>query len=154
PVNGKFPDLIELYNPSGAAVSLAGYGLTDEQDNPFKFVFPANATIAAGQYLVLYGDSEIAPAGFHLGFALKQDGDEVFLTTPNGMTADSVRFGPQLPDLSIGRGSAGTWRLCQPTFGAANLAARTGDPRTLKINEWLAHGITPIADDFIELFNP
>src|SRR5439155_17773937 len=120
----------------------------------FKFSFPADASIAAGQYLVLYADSEVSPAGYHLGFALKQGGDEVFLTTPNGMTADSVNFGMQLPDLSIGRMPDGSWRLCQPTFGAANIATRTGDPRTLKINEWLANGLSPYPDDFIELFNP
>jgi len=34
------------------------------------------------------------------------------------------------------------------------VAARTGDARTLKINEWLANGVTPFPDDFIELFNP
>ncbi len=153
-VSGKFPDLIELYNPSGNAVSLAGFGLTDEADNPFKFSFPGNATIGAGQYLVLYADSEVTPAGYHLGFALKQNGDEVFLTMPSGMTADAVVFGMQLADLSIARMPDGSWRLGVPTFGAANLAARTGDPRKLKINEWLANGLTPFPDDFVELFNP
>ena len=40
-VGTKHPDLIELYNPGRAAVSLAGFGHTDEADNPFKFTFPA-----------------------------------------------------------------------------------------------------------------
>src|SRR5258706_15657933 len=70
------------------------------------------------------------------------------------MILDSVSFGPQLPDLSIGRMPDGAWRLCQPTFGAANIFVRTGDTRSLKINEWLASGLTPFPDDFIELFNP
>src|SRR5207237_7506523 len=48
----------------------------------------------------------------------------------------------------------GSWRLCQPTFGAANITARAGDTSTLKINEWLANGVSPYPDDFIELFNP
>src|SRR5205814_4377474 len=48
-VAGKFPDLLELYNPGSAAVSLAGVGITDDPNNPFKFTFPANTTIAAGQ---------------------------------------------------------------------------------------------------------
>ena len=41
-----------------------------------------------------------------------------------------------------------------PTIGAANVAKPTGDPSTMKINEWLADGTTPFADDFVELFNP
>src|SRR5205823_6006392 len=102
-VGGKFPDLIELYNPSTNTVSLAGFGITEEADNPYKFTFPSNATINAGQYLVLYADNDSTPPGYHLGFALKSTGDEVFLTLPNGMTADSISFGMQLADFSIGR---------------------------------------------------
>jgi len=154
PVASKFPDLIELYNPGPLAVALAGIGVTDEADNPFKFSFGASQTLGAGQYLTLYADSEATPAGVHLGFSLKQDGDEVFLTAPDGRTIDSVRFGLQVADRSIGRSADGSWVLCQPTFGTNNTPARTGDFRTLKINEWLASGVTPYPDDFIELFNP
>src|SRR5262249_23050103 len=54
PVGSKFPVLMELYNSGSSSLALAGIGLTDEADNPFKFVFPVGATIAAGQYLTLY----------------------------------------------------------------------------------------------------
>ena len=150
----KFPDLVELYNPGTNAVSLAGMGLTDEADRPFKFTFPAGASIAARQHLVLYADSDATPAGFHLGFSLQQEGEALFLTASNGMTLDSITFGAQLTDRSIGRGADGVWRLNQPTLGAANVALPTGDVHALKINEWLASGLTPFPDDFIELFNP
>ena len=70
------------------------------------------------------------------------------------MTLDSITFGNQLTDRSIGRGADGVWSLNQPTLGAANTALPTGDVRALKINEWLASGQTPYPDDFIELFNP
>jgi len=59
-----------------------------------------------------------------------------------------------LDDLSIGRMSDGSWALNVSTIGAANVAKSTGDPSTLKINEWLADGTTPFADDFVELYNP
>ena len=75
---------------------------------------------------------------------------------PNGSTLlDSVEYGPQVADLSIGRvGHDGAWTLTQPTFGAANVAARTGNPATLKINEWFTNGQVRLTDDFIELYNP
>ncbi|MEY2409364.1 MAG: hypothetical protein QOF48_2034, partial [Verrucomicrobiota bacterium] len=154
PVGSKFPDLVELFNPGSNSVSLAGMGLTDEPDHPFKFTFPAGSTLGAGQYLVLFADSDAAPAGFHLGFSLKQNGDEVFFTAANGMLFDAVTFGPQLADRSIGRMASGEWTLCIPTFGGANIAAQLGEPRTLKINEWLASGYSTSPDDFIELLNP
>jgi hypothetical protein len=154
PVGTRFPDLVELYNASSASVDLTGMGITDDPDDPHKFIFPAGTVIAAGQYRILYADSETTPPGLHIGFGLGQQGDQLLLFGPTGRLIDAVAFGPQVPDLSIGRLEAGAWGLARPTFGSANVAQRTGDASTLKINEWLADGVTPYANDFIELFNP
>ena len=71
------------------------------------------------------------------------------------MLVDSVEFGQQLADLSIGRvGPLGQWRLTVPTFGQVNVACPLGDPRTVRINEWLASSEVLFASDFIELYNP
>ena len=86
--------------------------------------------------------------------ALDAGGDGLYLydTPANGREiVDAVEFGPQVPDLSVGRLGDGTWRLTMPTFGQANTAALLGDPNALKINEWCAAGE---GDDFVELFNP
>ena len=154
PVGTKFPDLLELHNPGSNAVSLAGLGISDDATQPFRFTFPPGATIGAGQFLLLYADSDATPPGFHLGFSFKSSGEKLFLTASNGLSLDAVEFGMQLSDRSIGRGADGVWRLNQPTFGAANVAVPTGDPRALRINEWLASGLSPYPDDFVELFNP
>ncbi|MFM1769708.1 MAG: Inner spore coat protein [Verrucomicrobiota bacterium] len=154
PVGGRYPDLVELYNPGPSPVSLAGMGVSDDVARPYRYVFPAGATIAAGAHLILYADAEVTPAGFHLGFTLRQEGGALFLTSASGVALDSVVFGAQLANLSIGRGPDGAWRLSQPTFGAANLRAPLGQPQTLRINEWLASGVTPYPDDFVELYNP
>ncbi len=151
------PDLIELYNYGTNAVNLAGMGLSDNATLPYKFDFPSNTVLSAGAYLTLYADSAFAAPGTHLGFSLKQSGDDVFLTASTnsgGMLLDSVSFGVQLTDNSIGRGVDGAWVLCKPTFGAANIVLATGDPRTLKINEWLADAQFIAANDFLELYNP
>ncbi len=66
---------------------------------------------------------------------------------------DSVTFGMQLPDRSIGRLADGTWGLTTPTFGAANVALPTAKPSKMKINEWLASENVTSANDFIELYN-
>ena len=66
PVNGKYPDLIELYNAGTAAADLSGVSLTDSAADPQKFVFPPGTTLGAGQYLVLYADSEVTPLGHRI----------------------------------------------------------------------------------------
>jgi hypothetical protein len=154
---GTTPDAIELFNTSDSTVSLAGLRLTDDPEDPDKFIFPAGASIPARGYLVVFANNPDGTAGHHLGFNLSQDGDALYLydsAANGGALIDSVIFGLQLTDLSIGRLANGAWSLTQPTFGAPNTETRLGDPRALRINEWLALGTTPFANDFIELYNP
>ena len=144
------PDYIELYNAGTVPFDLSGIGLSDEVSNPDKYVFPSGTIVPTGGYLVVYADGESNP-GLHAGFKLSSSGEGVFL---DGGALDSVEFGVQLDDLSIGRtGGDARWTLNQPTPGFTNVAQRTGDPRRLSINEWYANGDVRLAEDFIELFN-
>jgi hypothetical protein len=152
---GTLPDLIELYNEGPVSIDLSGMRLTDDPTDTNKFIFPANTLLASGAYLLLYADTPNGTSGFHVGFSLNQDGEGVFLygAGAGGALLDSVMFGSQLPDLSIGRVNGGTWQLTKTTPGAPNISQPTGDPATLKINEWLAASQAPFPDDFIELYN-
>ncbi|HON07174.1 MAG TPA: lamin tail domain-containing protein, partial [Verrucomicrobiota bacterium] len=155
-VNGKTPDLVELYNESDEPFDLVGMRLTDDRSNPDKFVFPINSIIEPGGYVVIYFDNPSGTNGYYTGFGLNQDGDDLYLYDSRergGALVDSVVFGPQIPDFSIGRISDGSWVLTTPTFGSANRRAALGSPYKLKINEWLALGEAPFANDFIELYN-
>ncbi len=126
---GTFPDVVELYYEGPAAMSLAGMSLSDDPQQPDKFVFPAGATIAPGKYLVVFADANAVTSGLHLGFALADEGDAIYLYDRDGALLDSVQFGRQLPDLSIGRvGPGGQWQLAIPTFGQANIAYPPAPP--------------------------
>ncbi len=156
-VNGAFPDLIELHNPRATTVDLSGLRLTDDLNVPNRFVFPSGTTIAGGGHLTLIAANAGGSPGLHLGFSLDQNGETLHLldTAANGGgVLDTVTFGLQLPDLSVGRTAGGHWSLCVPTIGAVNVPAPTGDPSALRINEWLTSGLPPMSDDFIELYNP
>ena len=153
--DGSFPDLIELYYDGPSSLSLSGMSITDNPDEPRKFVFPAGTSIQPGGYLRLYADSVPSGSGIHLGFALNGSGESLYLYDSSGELLDSVEFGLQLPDLSIGRiGNDDHWALTVPTFGRANIAQPLGDARKLRINEWLADGFVLFENDFIELYNP
>lgn len=146
--SGNQPDLIELYNEGAAPVALAGFSLSDNKTQPRKYVF-ASVILGPGQYFVVSGNE--------IGFALNADGEGVYLFANDiqlGNLIDSVEFGPQLRDLSIGRlGNAGRWQLTSPTFGAANSPHPTASPGEVRINEWMALGRAPFAEDYIELHN-
>ncbi len=154
---GTTPDAVELFNASRQPISLAGLRLTDDAGEPDKFTFPAGASIPAGGYLVVYADNASAAPGYHLGFNLNQNGDALYLfaaVEDGGALLDSVVFGMQLANLSVGRLAGGDWALTVPTFGAANQAARVDNPQAIRINEWLASGTSPFDQDFVELYNP
>jgi hypothetical protein len=155
--NGTFPDIIELYNDGQGTADLSGMSISDDPLVPRKFVFPANTTLDQGQYLVLYANKSDGTPGIHVGFSLDADGESVHLydtLADSGTEIDSVVFGKQLDNLSIGRRADGSWGLATPTFGAANTPLPQGDPHLLKINEWLASPIAPFTSDFVELYNP
>ncbi len=153
--NGKYPDLVELYNDSNRPVDLSGFGLTDDSAVPFKFTFPAGSSIGPESYLVLLADNDGGTAGLHLGFALSQEGDALYLHEPaarGGALVDSVKFGLQLIDRSISRAPDGRWVLSQPTLGGPNLPIETGHAQLLQINEWLVDAV--LQNPFVEVFNP
>lgn len=147
-----YPDYIELRNNSASAISIAGWTLTDDPLTPAKYTFPAGTSIAAGGYLTLWADKDFTAPGTHTGFGLSSDGDQVILL--NGTTIiDSVTFGTQIPDLSIGRivNGTGSWQLNTPTRGTANTARTLGSTTNLRVNEWMAS--PAYFEDWFEIFN-
>ena len=152
---GTFPDVIELYNEGGASVDLGGFRLSDDPANPAKYIFPAPTILAAGAYLVVYANNADGSGGLHTGFTLDADGEGVYLFNAASVLLDSVTFGLQLPDLSVGRfGASGDWKLCTPSAGTVNVVKPTGLLASVRINEWLASGVPPFVEDFVELYNP
>ena len=96
--DGSTPDWIEIYNPTGADIDLAGYHLTDDPNNLTKWTFPAT-TLQAGRYLVVFAsDKDRATAGseLHLNFKLASGGDYLALIEPDGSTIIS-EFAPTFP---------------------------------------------------------
>jgi hypothetical protein len=159
--HGAEPDLIELYYDGSDPLDLTGMSLTDDPSEPTKFVFSSltvtDPVMNAGEYMVLFGDTNVHLRN-HLGFALSSDGEGLYLydKPTNGSTLlDSVLFGPQINEFTIGRiGYGGIWKLNRPSFGYANISQPLGDPAKLKINEWLANEEVLFDEDFVELYNP
>ena len=152
--SGIYPDLVELAYEGRFSLDLAGIHCRKDPNGPVLFTFGAGTVLEPGQLLVLAADKTTSTQGIHLGFTLDRRGDALYLYDPQDHLLDSIDFGMQIPDLSIGRvGPQGDWTLTLPTLGQDNVAAVLGDSRVVKINEWLAHGDW-MGDDFVELYNP
>jgi hypothetical protein len=149
----SYPDYVELHNPSAQTLNVGGMSLTDDPAQPRKYVFSANTLLAPGGYLIVWCDTQGGAPGLHAGFALSSKGEVVALCGTDGVPVDSVAFGLQLPDLSLGRlpNGSGTWTLTVPTPGLPNVAQSLGPASALRFNEWMANA-TP-SEDWFELYN-
>lgn len=150
---GSTPDWVEFYNASTNDVNLEGMSLSSDPLNPRKWIFPNGSIIRGGRYLVVYFDSTTAASAYNTGYGLNADGDAVYLFNASSQLVDSVVFGIQIPDYSIGRQQsvAAAFALMEPTKGSANVLVSMGNPSALKINEWMADPDGD--DDWFEIFN-
>jgi hypothetical protein len=144
----------ELYNPAPTNFDLSGMSLSS---GSAQWTFPPGTVISANQYLTLWCDPSRAISTnlepeLNTGFVLNPDGATLTLFETNGQVADSIDFGFQVADLSIGR-NGGSWSLlAAPTPGAPNASScALGNPANLRLNEWMAAPAT--GNDWLELYN-
>lgn len=126
--DGDYEDWIELYNPGPSAVNLEGFGLSDDYDDPFQWIFP-DVVIEPEGFLLVWAsnkDRRVPGEPLHTNFAIARDGEEVLLTTPEGVRADELAPREIPRDISLGRRPDGgdDWFYFQrPTPGQANRPA-------------------------------
>ena len=117
------PDWVELYNGSGNALDLQGYGLTDNPKQSYKYTLP-DVTIEPGGYLLIYftGGSEAADSDpLCTGFGLSRYGESLLLVDANYNLLDSVEVPALEADVSYARAEDGSWGYAViPTPGEAN----------------------------------
>jgi gliding motility-associated-like protein len=100
PAGGNnFEDWIEFYNPTGVAVDISGYWLSDNLNNPQKWSFPAGTTIPANGYrlVLLTGRGDYQPGylgGLNANFKINQTGgEEIVFSNAGGLVLESYDFG-------------------------------------------------------------
>ena len=123
-------DYIEIYNMSGQAVNLKGYGLSDNIKKPRKWQLP-DITLENNSYLVIYCDkTQTTKDGvyYFTNYNLAKAGETVCLSDPSGNILDKVVVPQLYDDISFGRtiGQAGLFYYSAPTPGNANGQGFTG----------------------------
>lgn len=104
--DGAFSDWFELYNPTGEAVDLTGWFVTDDAGDLTKWAIPA-VSLNPGEYKIVFasGKDRTDPADeLHTNFGLNDAGEFFALVKPDGVSiAHSYDpFPAQEADISYG----------------------------------------------------
>ncbi|MGW8315250.1 MAG: CotH kinase family protein, partial [Bacteroidales bacterium] len=150
-----YSDWIELYNDENVEVDISGYSLTDNPDQPGKWIIPIGTTIQPKRFLRFWADGyDAGPEEtfvrpwlyypdmnqkwiyfttdyYHLSFSLSRAGEYIGLYDPVGNVVDSVTFGLQFRDVSMGRkpdGASAWFYFGEPTPESSNVTEGILDP--------------------------
>lgn len=125
---GQFEDWLELYNETDTIVNVGGYYLTDDLQQPTKWMIPdkvpASTTLQPHSYLLIWLDDDHNQGMLHATFKLNADREQLGLFGNDGNTPiDTLSFSNLSADQSLGRqtdGSANWILFTKPTPKAAN----------------------------------
>lgn len=122
----KRSDWIELYNSSSQPVDIAGWYLTNDTTEPYKYSFPSDnplTHLAPHSYAVVWCDREEGTSALHAPFKLTSDDCILILTSSDKQYADTLSYIPHEGSESVGRypdGGRDSWLFTRPTPGADN----------------------------------
>lgn len=140
---GEYEDWVELYNAGESVVDLAGFYLSDDRNDPGKWLIPDNAqeftTIAPSGHILFFADSETEQGPLHTNFKLSSGGEFFGVAAKIGdnyLWLDSLQFGPQGPNETSGRfpdGSENWIGLSPVTPLQSNLISHTDPMPEMKL---------------------
>ncbi|MBQ9861988.1 MAG: CotH kinase family protein [Clostridia bacterium] len=126
--DGKYHDWVEIQNTGDYAISLDGFSITDDPEQPDKYVFE-NVVLKSGECVAVHLTGKKSESRFlYAPFGLDSSGDTVYLC--DGETVlDRLTVGESPENVSYGRyGTDDVW-FAVPTPGAPNdgICAKTAD---------------------------
>ena len=117
----NYSDWIELFNFGENEIDLSGYGLSDDEDNLFKYKFPKNFKIKSKEYLIIFASKQNSTSKeIHTGFSLKKDGELIILASPEEEIIEKVEIPSLEEDETYGKIYNGSFQIMIPTPGSKN----------------------------------
>jgi hypothetical protein len=160
--HAEAPDWIELYNTNNHAINIAGWFLSDDEQDLKKYEIPATKIIEPYGYILFYEDLHFgnpAAAGAHTPFGLSENGETLFLHSGSDgeLTgySDSEKFGASETGAAFGRyqkstGSYNFVAMSENTPGSENAYPKVGP---IIINEIMYNPLLTDDSEYVELLN-
>ena len=121
-------DWIEIYNETDSAVNLENWSIADKISLLNVYKFPS-LIIPSEAYLVVFasGRNITLANEIHLPFKLDADGEDVYLTNPNGALVGQLTFPELAADISYGSFPDGDDNYVKYEISTPNMINSLGD---------------------------
>ncbi len=167
--DGEYYDWIELYNPTQKSINLNGFALSDDLNEPAKFVLPVYI-LEPDSFVVFFASGKAIDSKFHAGFKISSQGETIFLSDPYSNIKDQVLVAHMSPNFSYQRDLTNTssWTASE-LFSPGHFNDEGGHQEyirslratdsVIKISEVMSSNLITITDedgdysDWIELTN-
>lgn len=103
--DGDFEDWIEIQNISSSSISLKGFGLSDDINEPYKWTFP-DTTILPFDFMLVWAsgkNKKTLGQPLHTSWNINSSGEELLITDSIGNTIDLVNAVDLPINISFGR---------------------------------------------------
>ena len=87
--DGEYYDWIELYNPTDHAINLKGFSLSDDIENPERFVF-SDRILEPHAYTIIYASGKDSLGDNHANFCLCAKGEDLYLFDAHQCQRDHI----------------------------------------------------------------
>lgn len=156
----KKNDWIELYNTTSEDIDVTGMYLSDNPDNPHKYMIEpsdvdGSTIIPAHGYLVIWADKLNPLMQLHASFKLgNDDGECVILTSADDEWSNRLDYNAHLGEQSVGRypdGGKCVYKMDFPTIHKPNILTSyaewiSGEDKNFDIEEYLADIDSPATE--------
>jgi len=130
--DGDSSDWFELLNIGAETVNIGGWSVTDDRDEPGKFVLPARS-LAPNEHLVIFASGKDRRPGsgeIHASFQLNTASEHLGLysneSPRQAVSGLEPTYPPQRTNVAYGRAGAGQYAyLVTPTPGSPNSGSQT-----------------------------
>ncbi len=124
----EYNDWVELYNANAFNISISGYYLSDNVQEPLKWKIPSGVSIGANGYLLIWADgrNEYTNSNLHSSFKLtqsKKNPDWILLSDATGNLIERLQIRRHQIGHSIGKINSNWQIFPTPTPGNPNSGA-------------------------------
>jgi len=101
--DGDYSDWIEIFNGGNSAINLEGYMISDDIEDPEKWIFPSIYLMPNSFLMVFASDKDrYDTTELHTNFKLKSDGEYLLLSNPESNELDRIDPVTLSADISFG----------------------------------------------------